>query len=353
MNAAPKPGSWLKNQVDRATSEPKQDLSKTGSCDTASVERWLQKFGVQYSHLLDLPLARIDEKKSRQNQARETAVIDDSVNRYVAALKSGDEFPPVVGYLNGTRVVLIDGNNRDAAHRRAGMQTIRAYVLSPDTPSETILAMTVDANAHHGVTPPLPWRIQQAVHLISLGFSIDQVVEWSAVTANQIKDYRRITQAEQRAKTLRVHGFSELPAYAKLKLGAVTSEPVFIQASRVAIDTSMTVADVTEFIRDLKTYPDEKTQVEFIGETADRRKMEANARSALGKKPPIKSPRQGLITGLGKIMAADPAAIARSTLTDVERHELIKRANDAGERLIEIIIALDSTRAEDIDARAS
>lgn len=342
--AAPKPGSWLKKKVADATTDPKQDLGAAGQCDTATVERWLQKFGVKYSHLLDLPLSQIDEKRSRQNQAREVAVIDDSVSRYATSLRNGDKFPPVVGYLAGGRVVLIDGNNRDAAHRRVlgAAGTIKAYVLDPETPSETIHLMTVDANSHHGVTPSLQWRLTQANFLLGIGHSLDAACTAAAVTKSQIQDYRRAINAEQRAKALKVADFLPLPVTSKLKLGALPSDPVFIQASRVAITTHMRADDVAAFVRDVKAQPDESAMIAHIGQVAAKRKMEAAAIEALGKPVQIKSPKQSLITGLGKIMHAEPGDIARSVVTDNERAELVKRCNEAGERLIEIMIAIDT-----------
>lgn len=345
--AVPKPGSWLKKKVAEATSSPKQDLGAVGACDSASVEQWLQKFGVKYSHLLNLPLSQIDEKRSRQNQAREVAVIEDSVNRYATALRNGDQFPPVVGYLAGGRVVLIDGNNRDAAHRKVhgAAGTIKAYVLDPETPSETIHLMTVDANSHHGVTPSLQWRLTQANFLVGIGHSMDSACAAAAVTKAQLQDFRRAINAEQRAKSLKVHDFASLPTSSKMKLGALASDPVFIQASRVAIDTSMKSDEVAHFVREIKAKTDESGMIGYIGTVAEKRKMEAAAIAALGKPVQIKSPKQGLITGIGKIMHAQPGDIARSVVTDNERAELVKRCNEAGERLMEIMIALDTEEA--------
>jgi hypothetical protein len=130
-----------------------------------------------------------------------------------------------------------------------------------------------------------------------------------------------------------------------MKLGALASDPVFIQASRVAIDTAMKSDEVAHFVRDVKAQTSETEMIAHVGLVAEKRKMEAAAIAALGKAVQIKSPKQGLITGLGKIMHAQPGDIARSVVTDSERAELIKRCDEAGERLIEIMIALDSEEA--------
>lgn len=306
MAAAPKPGSWLNKQVSEATSAPKSDLGDEAASSAAAVERWIQKFDVKYSRLLDLPLSQIDERRSRQNQAREVAVIDDSVNRYAAALKSGDMFPPVVGFYSSGKVVLIDGNNRDAAHRKVSAQTIRAFVLDPETPSETIHLMTVDANAHHGVTPSLQWRLSQANHLMNIGHSQEAACEATAVSKYQLNDYRRSVTAEQRARALRINDFAGLATITKVKLGALPSDPVFASAARAVIDTDMKSAEVIEFVKRVKAEPSESQMITAVQAVVMERQMEQKARAALGKKSQIKSPKQGLITGLGKIMHAAP-----------------------------------------------
>jgi hypothetical protein len=191
----------------------------------------------------------------------------------------------------------------------------------------------------------MQWRLTQANFLVGIGHSVDSACAAAAVTKSQLQDFRRAIHAEQRAKALKVHDFGHLPTSSKMKLGALASDPVFIQASRVAIDTAMKSDEVAHFVRDVKAQTSETEMIAHVGLVAEKRKMEAAAIAALGKAVQIKSPKQGLITGLGKIMHAQPGDIARSVVTDSERAELIKRCDEAGERLIEIMIALDSEEA--------
>lgn len=340
-----KPGSWLNRSVVSSSTAPKSDISKDHG--VSKVEQWLQGFGVSYSELLDLPLATIDEKKSRQNQARPTAIVSESVERFARDLANGAQMPPVVGYKSGNRVVLIDGNNRDAAHRKVpGITTIKAFVVDGDTASEIIHAMTVDSNSHHGETPPLSWRLQQAIYLMALGYGLDKACDYASVSTKQVGDHNRMVRSEQRAKSLKIHGFLDLATSTKIKLGVLPSDPVFLQASRVVIDTKMNLDETTSFIRELKTCATEASQIACVGRWADTRKMEAKAREALGRPAQMKSAKQGLITGIGKIMHADIGAISRQVLTDMERVEMIRRLSEAGERIIELQIAIEHSVQE-------
>jgi hypothetical protein len=279
-------------------------------------------------------------------------VIEDSVTRYAAAMKAGDTFPPVVGYMSGQKVVLIDGNNRDAAARRASLGSIKAYVLHPETPSETIHLMTVDANAHHGVTPSLTWRLTQANFLVGIGFTREKACTAAAVTVRQLSDYQSSVRADQRAKALKVGGdFSKLSNTAKVTLGSLQSDPVFMQASRVAVDTSMKADEIRDFVREVKSCRDESTMIDAIVKTATARRLEAAAVEALGRGAVIKSPKQGLITGLGKIAHAEPTDIARCVITDSEREELVRRCYEASEKLLQITTALENDM--EVKTRAS
>lgn len=60
----------------------------------------------------------------------------------------------------------------------------------------------------------------------------------------------------------------------------------------------------------------------------------------------MSSAKQSLITAIGKLMHMDPAELARQTLTDLDRQELIRRIDQAGEKLIELQIALSKARVE-------
>ncbi len=327
-----------------ATPEPKTDLSVDEG--VVSVEKWLQKHGVSYSALRALPLSVIDEKRSRQNQARATPIVQDSVDRFVKSLKEGAQLPPVVGYKSGNRVVLIDGNNRDAACRKfyGPSGNIRTFIVHPDTTSETILAMTVDANSNHGVTPDLSWRVTQAVHLNACGYALEKACSFANVTSRQVTDYQRMVRAEQRAKALKIQGFSTLSSNSKLKLMAIPSDPVFMQACLVAVETEMTYEEVNAFVRETKAQSEEALQIQLIGKVADERKMEKKAREALGKPKQMKSAKLGLITGLGKIQHADVGAIARQIITDEEREEIITRCYAASEHMFAIITALEVSK---------
>jgi hypothetical protein len=321
-------------------------LTPPDVCDSQQVEAWLRSHGVSHSALIDIDLDMIDVKRSRTNQARPTPLVPESVDRFTVALKNGAIFPPIVVYPTGSKVVIIDGINREASTRKAGHTKIKAFIISAETPSETIQLMTVDANSHHGVAPDYRWRIKQAIHLLSIGFDVNRVATAAAVTASQIREQQRLVKNDARARALKITKWQDMPETSRLRLGALPSDPVFVYAARVAIDTGMMVEDVSAFVKEIRALPSEGTQIDKIKEIADSRNLEAKQRAALGDRQSIKSPKNNLVAGIGKIMHADPEGIANQVITDVEQQELVRRIEAATEHLMAIQIAIEERMKE-------
>lgn len=324
-------------QATMPASHPEVDAS---ACGAETVEAWLQRFGVRYNLVPALPLRRVNVEKSRANQARPTPLVEDSVKRYGDAYAGKQTLPPIVAYIHGNQFVIIDGNNRDAGARKAGLHHLPAFVVHSETPSETVLAMMVNANSHHGVTPPLEWRLKQAQFLVGVGHPIEKAASYAAVSPYQMREHQRLVRSDQRAKALRVAGFGELSREARLSLGSLTLDAVFSQAARVAAETAMTAGETRAFVREIKAETSEDTQLVHVGTVGEQRRLEARQQEALGKRQ-IRSAKQGLITGLGKLLHADVDDIARQVVTDSERRELCRRLELAADKILELQVALD------------
>lgn len=316
----------------------------------SQVERFLQQHGVKYAPKSQIPIGMFDEKASLGNQARDVPLIPESVERFSLSLKKGEYLPPVIVFPSGNKVVTIDGNNRYAGHKRAGSQFVPGFVIAEDTPSETILLLTVAANNGHGVTPDPSWRLKQAAHLVEVGHTADKACEAAGVTKSQLGDYQAQKRADKRAANMKIHGFADLANTSRATLGRIQLDPVFYQAARVAIDTGMTAEDVRFLYRDVKGLGTQDEQIQHIVKVGAERKLEEKARKATGGGGRLASPYQSLLSSLGKIQALDSAAVARQILTDMDRAELNRRLDQAGEKLIEIQIAIQSANAEAVGA---
>lgn len=331
---------WLRKQVQRVTDGATLPVTPTVAA-TVEVEAWLQGEGVSYAPPTAIPMHMIDEKRSRHNQARRDAIVTDSVDRFATSMRAGAVFPPIVCYPVQGKLVIIDGNNRQAAARKANHDTIFGIIIAEDTPSELIQLMTVKANAHHGVTPDLSWRLKQAFHLVSMGASDERAADAASVSAAQLRSARAVQTADHRARALKINGFPDLAAASRQALGVVKDEAVFYQAGKVAVDTGMTTDEVRDMLRTVKSLPSEGERIAHIGTIAQSRTVQRAVRKATGKaNNRLNSPAQALNSGIGKVLAVDPSALVRYVVTPHDRDTINHRLDMLDQKSRQIRLAM-------------
>lgn len=339
---------WLQNQ--KKNVEDRDVLSVDRAKAAAiEVEAWLQSHGVAYAPAVEIPMEMIDEKRSRNNQARAEAIVPESVERFATGLRNGGVFPPIVCYPVGlSKVSIIDGNNRQAAARRVGRESIYGIVIAEETPSDLIQLLTVEANARHGVTPELKWRIKQAFYLDSLGYTDERVAQAVGISVSQLRGARAVREADQRASALRIQGFAELPATTKQVLNTIRDKAVFLQLATIAINTKMTAEEVRDTCRSLKSLPSEAARLEFLGKLARDRELERVTAKVAGKRlRGISSPQMALVAGIGQIKGVDPAALVRQIVTSKDLAMLRERIKQVEDHILDIQVALEQAQIDE------
>lgn len=292
------------------------------------VESWLTARGVKFKPCRRIPLDKIKHEESRRNQARQDALLPDVVERYTAAVKAGEQFPPVVVFKSGQGYVIIDGNHRDEAHVKARAENIVAYEVSDDTPSELIELLTVEANTRHGQPTDTAWRIQQALHLLATGHEPESVYVATGVTSSQVSTAKRLAKADERARRVGVYNWETIPATSRALLASLNSDPVLASAAAVVIDTSMTGDDVKAFMRQLRDAASEADALRIVGEAGDQRKTRMGA-AARDRKRRLSNPRTRVLAALGQITSLTPGELPRLFTTEADRKEVASRCADA------------------------
>ncbi len=330
---------WLRNQSRRISGGEELPVDPHTAA-SVEIEAWLQSHGVRYAPPADIPMALIDEKRSRQNQARRDAIVADSVERYSASMRTGERFPPIVCYPDDGRLVIIDGNNRQAAARRVGADSVWGIVVAEDTPSEVIQLLTVSANARHGVTPETSWRIQQAFGLCAMGYSDEQAAEEAGLSVAQLRSARTVQNVDQRARGMRVPGFLDLPASAKIALSSVRDQRVFYNLGKLAASTTMTTDDIREVTRVLRGLPSEEERLQYVESVSQVRSRQPVVRAPRGKHSRLHSPKVAFLAGAGKIRAVDPAALVQQIVTSADRDSLRETIQETKRKIALIEVAL-------------
>jgi hypothetical protein len=311
----------------------------------ALVEDWLRKFNVRYSHVLPIPLSKIDREESRGTQTREKAIVPDLVERLSAKIRAGETVPPAVGYKMGDRVVLIDGNNRDEAHLRTEQASLPTFVLHPDTPGPVIELMRVDANAHHGVTPSVAWRMRQASHLVSIGWQIPQAADAANVSVTGLNNYLRAKKAEAKAARLKVKGFDPLGSMVKSKIGVMQSDAVFVALAKLVIEAGLGFEEVSSLVRELKTYATDEERLALIEVRSGRLSIEKNETNGHELRPGPNNARKNLLNALSRFARLDLDVVRSSFRSENERREMVQRLDEVSDQIEMLREALAPTES--------
>lgn len=318
-----------------STAKPTLPKTSTEEAQKSEVETWLMSFGVKYIGPHPIPLTSIDEKTSRGHNSREVSIVPDTVDRVVQGLKDGVSLPAIVVYPAGSKFTIIDGNNREAGHKKAGKLLINAYVVDENTPSELLARMIVNANAHHGVTPPVNFRVQQAAFLVTAhGLTRELACKDAGVTTDALKNYFKLLEAEGRAKNLRIAGFADLPDSTKRFLNRLTLDSAFVAASHVVIEHSISSPETEKLVKTVSVVSSESAMIAVIEGEKESREKDAVIQKATGRR--IASPKQALVTGLGKLANIDPYSLASQILTDIDGKEMISRTRAVRDNLLRI-----------------
>lgn len=332
---------WLRKQSRRVDEHDTLAVSEETASAT-QVEAWLQRRGIRYAPATGIPMTMIDTKRSRANQARRDPLVVESVERFSQAFKAGRSFPPIVVYPLGNRLVIVDGNNRHEAALRAKREFVYGIIIDEKTDSDLIQLLTVEANASHGVTPPLEWRIRQAFHLCSIGHPDDVAAEAAGISVVQLKNARAAHEAEARAKHLRIHGFSDLPATGKQYLNGIKLEPVFYVAGQLAADYKLTLDQVRDLCRAVKTGKTEAEQLAIVAQQQQLLIAENAAKKAMGKR--VNSPKNSLVAGIGLMMNLNPEHLVGQIRTIHDRNIITNRLKDLVDKILEIQVEMEKLK---------
>lgn len=329
---------WLRKQTHRIDEHDTLSVGEDVAAAT-QIEAWLQRRGIKYAPATAIPMSMIDTKRSRLNQARKDPIVTESVERFATAMKSGRFFPPIVCYPMGNKLVIIDGNNRHEAAFRAKREHIYGIIIDEATDSDMIMLLTVEANAGHGVTPPLDWRIRQAFHLVSIGHDDDTAAEAAGITLLQLRNARAQQEAENRAKILRIHGFAEVSGTSKQLLNALKLEPVFYAAAKLTADEKLISEQVRDLVRAVKTGKSEADQLAIVAEQQKLLVAEGAAKKAVNKR--VNSPKNALVAGIGLINNLNTGALISQIRTVHDRDLIKNRLEDLIEKILEIQVDMD------------
>jgi len=217
----------------------------------AIIEEWLKDNVVDYELDRNFPLANVDLESSLKNQARlRVPLNEDVVETYAEAMENGAEFPPCVGYMQGKKLIFIDGNHRGAAYSLLDVVDIPVFIVK-NASTDMILKLTYEANVPHGIPNSKEDRLDHAMWLVRSGGHSQRVAATVMnVKAADLQAALSRSEADRRAAALsvkRAH-WSAISISSRRRLNAIKSDAAFRKAVDVVFKMDLKTGDVSELV---------------------------------------------------------------------------------------------------------
>lgn len=286
-------------------------------------ERWLDSLGAAWTFDADVPLAKIDRAASLANQVRHQALDQESVERYAADMRQGDDFPAIL--IDGDGAIL-GGNHRYVARGGAGQATIAAYRITAD--AGTLLRIRVEDNRNHGLPTTKAERLDHGAALVASGMSNADAARIVGIAGAELTTHigcvnfaARITEHDQ-AETA-----AKLAKGVRYSLSQITDDAVLDAAVDLVVEAALPI-DVVRALVDTTRSVDFVEAMRVIGQMTDDFSDRIADRAGNLRKASL-SERAKLDNALAVILGLKPQAIHDACPNDDVRAVLAQRILNA------------------------
>lgn len=337
-----------KRALAKAVEGTKPAARKRHAAQREETEQWLDSKGVQWVFVPDVSLDSIDKEKSLRNQARITQVLNEErLETYTEAMERGDVFPAAVAYLVEGMYVLIDGNHRLQAAENAGKK-LSLYVVDSDTDSRTIITMTYEANAKHGLPNSVEDRQLHAVYLLRSGAASQEVVAAALnLSKGQVQKAWQKSKADERAHEMGIleRQWVQLPVASRLRLGAIRTDEGFSAMADLAIRGGLSSAEIDQHVVAINRARSAKGQKDLVAEFTPlyRKRIQQSAGGMLKSGKGEVGPKRYYQMGVGQINRfKDEVDDIVAAFHDAEVSEALEMSKTLGNIVLQVIDGLEA-----------
>lgn len=314
----------------------------------ANYEQALDKSGVQWEYLEQVPLEQINVNRGKVMQARLEPLDHDLIERYMEMLKDGRIPPPLLLWRQGRGMwIPLDGNQRLAANAlcpvKYRLKTFDAYILKTDDPmiaDRTCWSwnnlvngkrMSYEECMNHAVTMCRKYNANKETAAKEWGIKAWQL--WKIIAEQEM---RELAQANN------VHLPPALATDCIVDLSVLRKigDDVALKALKTAAENGLGTNQVTELLKEVKKAPTSKEKIEAITEYAKQEKVLRTRAETQGGRvhlPTKHLPRvklQKLLDELDELLKADKRALQPVGKDDKE--EYIATSRRILNRLIDV-----------------
>lgn len=306
-------------------------------------ESWFSQQGVEADYRENVPLSRIDIEASLANQARLGKPLDDELwLKYADAMEQGADFPPLIVYDAGGRLIIVSGNHRVKAATYTSRKSFDLYVVKTDD-RYIIERMTRSANVVEGRGLTKDESVAQAVYLVTTFHKRASDVARSfnlkpSDVQKAIERRRHMARLEGLGVKASRMSSSHLDAF-----GDIPDDKVLKAAVTLAQDYALTSDQAKEMAREIKDKTSEDARYAVVKdwsqrpEIVSRRPHAALSKGGRSTDMPVKTRLLGVLAQL-KRLATDYPDVNALQLTRVnEVEETLVMLHDVTNRLDDIL----------------
>jgi predicted transcriptional regulator len=303
------------------------------------IEGWLRKRGQDPTFDPAFPVGDIDIGRSQKNQARLINPLDEElVAQYAIDMKAGDEFPPIVVWADRKGNVLISGIHRTMAALEANIDTLPAWVVTPDTQAQ-VSVLTYEANTTHGKATAIMERVQQAMFLIDTGVTATDAAKLLHVAPKDISRYTRIREGRERLKRGGFKRPDRITDTRVERLAALRADDVLMAAANLMKDADLTFEAVNELVVEVNKHRSDADQLATVEKERKRQQNEIQAKMGGAIKLPRSIVRISSVVGSAAKLPS-PSAKDLKLVPLKYRQDLLAKIKQSQERLSEIAVGL-------------
>lgn len=317
------------------------------------------KYHVDYTIQAGVDPADIDLDASLANQARLfEPVNEETVQQYQDAIERGDVFPGIIAYRPGRKVaaplVIIDGNHRALAYKRAGKPIPVVYEVDRSTRRQTISVMTYAFNARHGRGLKEAEAVHHALWLIKNGASQTDAASTVNLRMAVLRKALAKATADDRAREVGIDPrfWDSLPDTSRARLTSITTDEGFHGAAELVAKAGLNVGEIMELVQTLNSGSNKSAiKQRRIIEAETERYRDRIQGSAGGIKQPgaggnrqPASPRAHVARVMGQVRSLpDDVESLADSWAEAERKEGARMVMDGARKLMKLAKAIDPT----------
>jgi len=230
----------------------------------AEVEVIFAEFGLSYTHECTFPVDAVTHGDAVQVREAQNRAPKDAVDQYARQMEHGALFPPIIVRQDTHEV--IDGNTRLYAARKAGRQTVEAFIV--DVPTEEIavdLGAAVNQTGGLRLTSDEMYRV--ASRWIEAGKDPKSIARRLGCSETQARKWRlKKTTLDRAAKLGLDEVASKLPVSTLIKLAPVTLDKPFEALLKLAVDAKSPEKQTADIVRQIGEAGSEEDAIKIINE---------------------------------------------------------------------------------------